>query len=66
MLHVEIIIIINGASFTALVLQAMYEVVKEGDIDLLEDLLEKPNADITMVYVSTNSVRSEADKADQN
>ena len=44
----------------------MYEVVKEGDIDLLEDLLEKPNADITMVYVSTNSVRSEADKADQN
>lgn len=66
MLHVEIIIIINGASFAALVLQAMYEVVKEGDIDLLEDLLEKPNADITMVYVSTNSVRSEADKADQN
>ena len=32
--------------------QEMHDAVKAGDIDLLEDLLDKPNADITMVYVS--------------
>ena len=44
------------ATIIILVLQAMYEAVKDGDIDLLEDLLEKPNADINMVYVSANQV----------
>lgn len=33
-------------------MQAMREAVKKGDINLLEDLLDKPNADIRMVYVS--------------
>ena len=44
------------ATIIILVLQAMYEAVKDGDIDLLEDLLEKPNADINMVYVSANTI----------
>ncbi|KAL8569892.1 hypothetical protein ACOMHN_014112 [Nucella lapillus] len=32
----------------------MHEAVKAGDIDLLEDLLDKPNADINMVYFGDN------------
>ena len=35
----------------ALCVQAMYECVKAGDIDLLDDLLDLPAADINMTWV---------------
>ena len=34
-------------------LQAMYHAVKNGDIDLLDDLLDLPYANIRMEWVST-------------
>ncbi|KAK7103027.1 otolith matrix protein OMM-64-like [Littorina saxatilis] len=34
----------------------MWEAVREGDIELLEDLLEKPNAEIRMIYFEENLV----------
>ena len=43
-------------SWFELVFQAMYEAVMCGDIDLLDDLMDIPGADINMEWVSLEGI----------